>query len=136
MCSWVHGLGTAAVQSTHKGFQDQVRAFDTPFSSDVSRQSIDREKARAKALRKSQWWRRQIDRGTCHYCGERIAPDELTMDHIVPLIRGGLSTRGNVVPACKACNNKKKYLLPLEWDEYLANLQSGTRQTVQNGVNP
>jgi 5-methylcytosine-specific restriction endonuclease McrA len=33
------------------------------------------------------------------------------MDHIVPLIRGGKTTRGNVVPACKECNNKKKYLL-------------------------
>jgi 5-methylcytosine-specific restriction protein A len=41
------------------------------------------------------------------------------MDHIVPLIRGGKSTKGNLVPACKDCNNKKKYLLPIEWDEYL-----------------
>jgi len=102
-----------------------VRAFDTPFSIDVSRKSVEREKARAQALRKSQWWRRQIDKGICHYCGERIPSEELTMDHIVPMIRGGLSTRGNVVPACKACNNKKKYLLPMEWDEYLTRIQSG-----------
>jgi hypothetical protein len=27
--------------------------------------------------------------------------------------------QGNVVPACKECNTKKKYLLPLEWEEYL-----------------
>ena len=30
------------------------------------------------------------------------------MDHIVPLAQGGKSTRGNTVPCCKLCNNKKK----------------------------
>jgi 5-methylcytosine-specific restriction endonuclease McrA len=44
---------------------------------------------------------------------------ELTMDHIVPLVRGGKSTKGNCVPACKECNNKKKHMLPIEWEEYL-----------------
>ena len=41
------------------------------------------------------------------------------MDHIVPVIRGGKSSKGNVVPSCKECNNKKKHLLPIEWEEYL-----------------
>jgi len=44
------------------------------------------------------------------------------MDHVVPLTRGGKSTKRNVVPACKECNNKKKYLLPIEWEEYLQSL--------------
>jgi len=44
------------------------------------------------------------------------------MDHVVPLVREGRTTRGNVVPACKSCNDKKKYLLPIEWEEYLRNL--------------
>jgi 5-methylcytosine-specific restriction endonuclease McrA len=43
----------------------------------------------------------------------------LSMDHIVPIIRGGKTTKGNVVPVCKECNNKKKYLLPVEWETYL-----------------
>ena len=37
------------------------------------------------------------------------------MDHVVPIIRGGHSTHGNVVPACKDCNNAKKHSLPTEW---------------------
>ncbi len=41
------------------------------------------------------------------------------MDHLVPLGRGGKSVKGNLVPACKDCNNKKKTMLPLEWDEYM-----------------
>jgi len=36
------------------------------------------------------------------------------MDHIVPIVRGGKSVKSNVVPACKECNNKKKYLTPVE----------------------
>jgi 5-methylcytosine-specific restriction endonuclease McrA len=45
------------------------------------------------------------------------------MDHIVPLARGGRTTKGNVAPACKDCNSKKKRLLPMEWQDYLDGLQ-------------
>ena len=48
---------------------------------------------------------------------------ELTMDHIVPIARGGRSTKGNVVPACKECNNTKKQLLPMEWAAYRERLR-------------
>lgn len=41
------------------------------------------------------------------------------MDHIIPIARGGKSTKGNLVPACKACNTQKKQLLPMEWETYL-----------------
>ncbi len=44
------------------------------------------------------------------------------MDHVVPLGRGGTSSRGNVVPSCKDCNTRKKHLLPIEWHEYLDSL--------------
>lgn len=55
-----------------------------------------------------------------------MPPKDLTMEHIVPLIRGGKSSKGNIVPACKECNNKKKYLLPIEWEEYLEQLNKGS----------
>ena len=45
------------------------------------------------------------------------------MDHLVPLTRGGRSTRDNLVPCCKVCNNQKKNMLPLEWEEYLEALK-------------
>lgn len=84
---------------------------------------IRREKARARELRASQWWKRKRSNGICHYCGRQFKPAELTMDHLIPIVRGGKTTQGNVVPACKECNNKKKYLLPTEWEEYLATLK-------------
>jgi len=75
---------------------------------------IARERAKAKALRKSQWWQNKLNEGICHYCGKQYPRDELTMDHIVPVARGGTSTKGNVVPCCKPCNSDKKYLTPVE----------------------
>lgn len=84
---------------------------------------IKKEKARARELKASEWWKRRRSRGICHYCGRRFRPAELTMDHIVPIVRGGRSVAGNVVPACKECNSKKKYLLPIEWEEYLESIK-------------
>ena len=93
-----------------------------PFISYVTDEEIKREKLMAQMLRKSQWWKRKCAQGVCYFCHGKIPPKELTMEHVVPIIRGGRSTKGNVVPACKECNNKKKYLLPIEWEEYLEGL--------------
>lgn len=80
---------------------------------------LKREKARARALRQSAWWKRRLAAGRCHWCGRQVGPRALTVDHIVPLIRGGRSVKGNMVPACRDCNAKKQSLLPWEWDAYL-----------------
>ena len=82
-----------------------------------------RERRKARELRQTQWWKRRCAKGRCHYCGRAVPARELTMDHIVPLVRGGRSTRGNVVPACKDCNTRKKSLLPMEWEAYLERIR-------------
>jgi 5-methylcytosine-specific restriction protein A len=98
-----------------------------PFISYVTEEEIKQEKIKARKLRQSQWWKRKRAPGVCYFCGRKISPKDLTMEHVVPLIRGGKSTKGNVVPACKDCNNKKKYLLPIEWDEYIQRLEKDSR---------
>ena len=75
---------------------------------------VARERAKAKELRKSDWWKQQLDKGDCHYCGKTFKPAELTLDHILPVVRGGKSVKSNCVPCCKTCNNNKKYLTPAE----------------------
>jgi len=95
--------------------------MDTPrFIPEVGDEELRREKARARELRQSAWWRRRITVGACHYCRRQVGAKALTMDHLVPLIRGGRSVRGNTVPACKDCNSKKQSLLPWEWDEFVS----------------
>ena len=44
-------------------------------------------------------------KGHCHYCQCEVA--QLTMDHVVPLSRGGFHSRSNVVAACADCNSRK-----------------------------
>ena len=90
-----------------------------PFAYDLQEEEIRRERNKARLLRESQWWKRRCAKGLCHYCQRPTPPKELTMDHIVPIARGGRTTRGNVVPCCKSCNNKKKLMLPMEWEDYL-----------------
>jgi len=75
---------------------------------------IAREKVKAREMRKSQWWKNEIVKGICHYCGKKYKSNELTMDHVIPLSRGGKSSKGNIVPCCKDCNNKKKYMTPVD----------------------
>ena len=79
---------------------------------------IKREKNKARTLRATQWWKRKCAKGICHYCGKRFPAKELTMDHIVPIARGGKSTKNNVVPCCKACNTDKKSRLLMEWKTF------------------
>lgn len=75
---------------------------------------VRRERDAARALRGSAWWKGVLARGVCHYCGKKFPPSQLTMDHVVPVARGGRSTRGNVVPCCRACNASKGAATPAE----------------------
>lgn len=44
----------------------------------------------------------------CFYCGvEFTAQDPATMEHIVPLSRGGSHTKSNITAACGGCNSSK-----------------------------
>ena len=88
----------------------------------IDGQAVRREKEKARELRRSSWWLNRIQAGVCYYCNKEVGRANLTMDHIVPISRGGKSRKGNIVPACKECNNRKKYLLPVEWEEYLQSL--------------
>jgi 5-methylcytosine-specific restriction endonuclease McrA len=80
----------------------------------VSEAEMRRERQKARELRQSQWWKRKRASGVCHHCSGKFAPAQLTMDHLVPVVRGGKSTKGNVVPSCQPCNSARKYNLPFE----------------------
>lgn len=94
----------------------------------ITEQQVRREKEKARQLRRTHWWNTKIQKGICYYCKREVGREQLTMDHVVPLSRGGKSKKGNIVPACKECNNKKKYLVPVEWEEYLKSLEKDLSQ--------
>ena len=47
------------------------------------------------------------DRNSCQYCSVILTSSELTLDHVVPRSRGGLSTWENLVACCHSCNRRK-----------------------------
>ncbi len=50
--------------------------------------------------------------GTCAYCGVAEAK---SIDHVVPVTRGGKNSIGNLVPCCRPCNSSKGNKLLSEW---------------------
>jgi 5-methylcytosine-specific restriction enzyme A len=92
----------------------QPEQFYSLGDDDAVQRHIRVERERGKKLRKSPWWKAKIQKGICHFCRQHVGADFLTMDHVVPLARGGKSTRGNVVPACQTCNRHKQLGTPAE----------------------
>ena len=43
----------------------------------------------------------------CHYCGEHLTAQTMTLDHVKPVACGGLNEVRNFVPACATCNLMK-----------------------------
>jgi hypothetical protein len=43
----------------------------------------------------------------CQYCAQRFTKDQLTIDHLIPLSKGGLNEAINYVTCCGPCNQKK-----------------------------
>jgi 5-methylcytosine-specific restriction endonuclease McrA len=63
------------------------------------------------------WTRRGVfvrDDNRCAYCGRLLKRGELTVDHVIPVSRGGGSTWGNTVTACAPCNQRKADRTPHE----------------------
>ncbi len=89
---------------------------------DVDAARIRKEREKARKLKSTQWWQLRVSRGLCHYCEKKFKPKDLTLDHVVPLARGGRSTPGNCVVACRACNESKKLHTPV--DELFLQLRS------------
>lgn len=51
----------------------------------------------------------------CVYCATHLDQSTATLDHVVPVARGGAHDPGNVVVACGPCNRLKGDLLPFEF---------------------
>lgn len=50
--------------------------------------------------------------GRCAICGEFVPYDEFTVDHIIPLAKGGDNKLTNLQCACRVCNSIKQDILP------------------------
>jgi 5-methylcytosine-specific restriction endonuclease McrA len=61
------------------------------------------------------------DQYTCQYCGAQPGKNHLTVDHVIPRSKGGLTLWENVVTACGTCNQRKGNHTPHEVGMHLRN---------------
>ncbi|MEZ5064234.1 MAG: HNH endonuclease [bacterium] len=54
------------------------------------------------------------DHHRCQYCGQLFETRELTIDHVIPRVQGGISSWENCVLACVACNRRKAHRTPVQ----------------------
>jgi 5-methylcytosine-specific restriction endonuclease McrA len=57
----------------------------------------------------------------CQYCGSASMTKDLTLDHVIPVSRGGQKSWTNIVTACRRCNQKKGNRSPHDADMPLRN---------------
>ena len=76
------------------------------------------------------------DNYTCQYCGKAINKKNLTIDHIIPVSKGGETSYENCVAACYKCNNKKNNKLLSQLDMKLLNKPRRPKHDVFYGLWP
>lgn len=55
------------------------------------------------------------DKSICHICEKKVARKDITLDHIIPLSKGGSHTKNNIAVAHSHCNySKKDKVLPMQ----------------------
>ncbi len=47
------------------------------------------------------------DKWTCQYCGDKVSPENVTLDHFVPQSKGGEHNMDNLRTCCLVCNSIK-----------------------------
>ncbi len=86
-----------------------LRVANTPHARRVDRSAGAAGLSEHKRRKLLAQWRKQGR--TCCYCHQ---PAD-TVDHVVPLVRGGTNYEGNLVPACRSCNSRKQDRLVIEF---------------------
>ncbi len=99
------------VEATHHRFRTSTAAYLAPLVIRLRRYVRMPRRIKLPCSRRGVLAR---DRETCMYCGVRPSRSYLTVDHVVPRSRGGLTSWDNVVTACRECNHRKGGRTPEE----------------------
>lgn len=75
-----------------------------------------RRKSRKPHVRKG-WLRYHLKRQckTCYWCNTKLTIRTATLDHFIPISKGGPDKFENTVGACAKCNNAKSNMMPFEF---------------------
>ncbi|GIW67915.1 MAG: hypothetical protein KatS3mg096_783 [Candidatus Parcubacteria bacterium] len=89
-------IATAKYRKTEKGKQAQKRYKYLRRNPNAGKIDFKKWKEKIKELNYR-----------CQRCGKKMKINEITIDHIVPLSKGGTNLIENLQPLCRSCNCKK-----------------------------
>lgn len=95
------------LRQLHKDYADKNR--EAKYASKHRHQARTRGREVDLVLRKEI---KRLYHSPCIYCGTE---ERITLDHLIPLSRGGNHTIGNLASACRSCNASKGNKLPIEF---------------------
>jgi len=96
-------------KSNRPYFSSLYETFGCPFA--IKLNDFQKVLGKVKLTRKNIFVR---DEYTCVYCGKKLHPNYLSIDHIIPKSRGGKNTWENLVTSCIKCNSQKNNKTPKE----------------------
>lgn len=95
----------------NREYRRERRATDEDFRiREATRLRLDRSRRKSAGGCCSiiQWRQRgELYGWHCAYCGTQLDFCVATIDHVVPIIKGGCNWPSNLVPACASCNSRK-----------------------------
>jgi 5-methylcytosine-specific restriction endonuclease McrA len=75
-------------------------------------------------------------RGECAYCGRKQSRNiRLTKEHVVPVSKGGVTDKSNIIPACKRCNSAKSDEDLADWYPRQKFYDEGRKERIDRWLN-
>jgi HNH endonuclease len=97
-----------------------------PYSTAVSKAGIRAKELGIESTLTAEEWKFVVERENfiCHLCGSKTSLDlkspwRLSLDHVLPIAKGGSNTVGNVLPAHRRCNQSRLDMTLEEFDLWL-----------------
>jgi 5-methylcytosine-specific restriction enzyme A len=104
----------------------KYRELRNPFAAAVAAANVRSKRFNAISTLTTAEWREVVERENfvCHICGEKTSlelysPQRLSLDHVIPLSRGGHNVKENVLPAHRRCNQSRLDMLLNEFNDWL-----------------
>lgn len=72
--------------------------------------------------------------GKCAYCGQHRNHKYMSIDHIIPLSKGGTNDVGNLQCVCKKCNGLKEDMLPQEFTMFIRGMLENSMRIEKGGA--
>jgi hypothetical protein len=102
------------------------RERTNPYSVAVQKAHLRAKELGVESTLTTEEWKKVVEERNfcCHLCEEKTvldlkSPWRLSLDHILPMARGGKNTAENVLPAHRRCNQSRLDMTMVEFDEWL-----------------